>query len=97
MSLYSVNSSSRCVGIGEDALLGELILERAKLDFVPAVLDALGLRDELGDFLEFDFKVGLAAGERGAFEFALLRLAFGVVHFLPFLWVGTPASGSSPS
>ena len=65
-----------------------MLLERAKFDFLAAVFDSLRLRDEFGDFFEFLFKVRFAPGKCGAFEFALLHLALGVVHFLPFLFGG---------
>ena len=74
------------VGIGEDALLGQLCLQSAELDLKTAVFYALGVVNQFGDFFEFVLQVGFSASERGAFQFALPGLALGVVHFIPFFF-----------
>ena len=79
--------------IGENAALGELVLEPTQFDFLPAVFDALRLRDELVDFFELEFDVGLASRERGPFEFALFNLALAVIHFSHSCSDGTSGIG----
>ena len=55
---------------------------------MPAVFHPLRLGYEVSDFFEFIHEVRFAPRERGAFQFALLDLALGVVHFLPFILGG---------
>ncbi|MBF8306152.1 MAG: hypothetical protein HW398_1340 [Acidobacteria bacterium] len=74
--------------IGKNALLGQLRFQPTQLDLVSAVLALLRLLDQPGDFLEFDFEIGLAPGQGRTLQFALFRFSLGIVHLIPFLLGG---------